>query len=117
MVEAAEEYGLKIRASCLEAFLQRESQSTIDYRYFQRYAKFNEDVERPEITDEIIRKEVMKRAVIGHQIYDKANMKRITRTGATQALGIPAKTRQHDHSTRIAILLPHSSFKILIICS
>lgn len=31
MVNTAEEYGLKIRASCLESFLQRESQTTIDF--------------------------------------------------------------------------------------
>ena len=31
MVKAAEDYGLKIRASCLDSFLQNEAQSSIDY--------------------------------------------------------------------------------------
>ena len=39
MVKAAEVYGLKIRASCLDSFLQNEAQSSIDYVSFQSTSK------------------------------------------------------------------------------
>ena len=40
MVKAAEDYGLKIRASCLDSFLQNEAQSSIDYVSLQINLKF-----------------------------------------------------------------------------
>ena len=39
MVKAAEDYGLKIRASCLDSFLQNEAQSSIDYVSLQSNVK------------------------------------------------------------------------------